>query len=117
MLLPWLKAFVLTILIECPVAAWVLRAKDIGRARLIVLLVFANLATHPVVWFVFPRLPLHPWLSFALSETFAVLAEGVFFSAALRVRPLRAMAASLAANALSLGVGLLLYRFLPGVLM
>jgi hypothetical protein len=111
MLLPWFKALVLTLAIECPVAALLLKAQGVSRVRLIVLLFFANLATHPVVWFVFPELPWRPWLSFALSEAFAVLAEGVFFIAALRVRPTRAMAASLAANGLSLSVGLLLYRF------
>ena len=114
MLLPWLKAFVLTLAIECPIAAWLLRAQGVGRLRLAALLVFANLATHPLVWFVFPALAVHPWAAFCLSELFAVIAEGVFFVAALRVRAARAFAVSAAANGTSLALGLLLYRFVSG---
>lgn len=118
MLLPWLKAFVLTLAIECPIAASILRPKGVARWRLLLLLVFANLATHPLVWFVFPALPMDPRTAFVLSELFAFGAEAMFFLLVFQGTTVRrALAASLAANATSLGVGLLLYRFVGGLLM
>ncbi|MBI5534712.1 MAG: hypothetical protein HY898_18445 [Deltaproteobacteria bacterium] len=133
MLLPWLKAFVLTLAIEIPIASMVLRPKAVGRARLVLLLAFANLATHPVVWFVFPMLPVDRYLAaassalpfaviryaaFVLSELFAFAAEALFFALVFQGTSVRrALAASFAANATSLGIGLLLYRYLSSWLM
>jgi hypothetical protein len=112
MILPWFKAFVLTLAIECPIAASILRVKALRRTRLLLLLVFANLATHPMVWFVFPALPIAARAAFVLSELFAIGAEGLFFALVFQGTTVRrALAASLVANATSLGVGLLLYRF------
>ncbi len=61
--------------------------------------------THPLVWFAFPRLPLSYLPMVALAEVFAVAGEAALLHA-LGVR--RALAWSLAANAASLGAGLLL---------
>ena len=118
MLIPWLKAFVLTLAIECPIVASLLRGHGSGRARLVALIAFANLATHPVVWFVFPELPVHPHVAFVLSEVFAFAAEAFYFALVFQgVSVRRAVAASLVANATSLGTGLLLYRFFGDWLM
>ena len=112
MLLAWLKAFLLTIGIECPIAALVLRPRDFGMPRLVALVAFANLATHPLVWFVFPALPVAPLAALVMSELWAFGAEALFFALAFRVSTARAVSASLLANGASLGVGLALYRWL-----
>jgi hypothetical protein len=115
MLIPWLKAFILTLIIECPVVALVIRPiliPDRIRWRQVALILFANLATHPAVWFIFPDLPLDPWLSLGLSEGFAFGMEAFFYTLVFSgVSWKRATFASLAANSLSFGAGILLYRF------
>ncbi|HEY3451956.1 MAG TPA: hypothetical protein VGK67_36695 [Myxococcales bacterium] len=106
----WLFAFLLTLAIELPLAATLLRRHEASRARLVGKLFFANLATHPLVWFAFPLLPL-PWSgTTAISETFAWLAEAAFFVVVFAdLKPARAALVSLAANATSFGLGLAFY--------
>ena len=73
----------------------------------------ANLATHPLVWFLFPGLAVGRPTRFALSEVWAVLAELVIYKIVwppLRLR--RAALVSLAANAGSVAVGFALARLL-----
>jgi hypothetical protein len=105
----------LTLIIECPVVFFIFRqvlARACPKWRPFALMVFANLSTHPAVWFIFPELPLGPRLSLGLSEGFAVGVEAFFYTLVFPgVSWKRATIASLAANALSFGVGLLLYRF------
>jgi hypothetical protein len=48
----WFAAFVLTLAVEVPIAGHLLRRVEPDRLRLAILLVFANLATHPIVWYV-----------------------------------------------------------------
>lgn len=52
----WFVAFTLTLVVELPVVLLLLRRADITPGRLAVLVVIANLATHPAVWFVFTQL-------------------------------------------------------------
>jgi len=52
----WLRAFALTLLAEIPIATPLLSTVDRGVARRIAIVVVANLATHPLVWFLFPGL-------------------------------------------------------------
>ena len=54
----WLAAFLLTVAVEVPVAALLLRRAEPDRVRLVLLVVFANLATHPIVWFVVSQVAL-----------------------------------------------------------
>ena len=54
----WFAAFVLTLAIEAPIAVVLLRQAEPDLRRLGVLIVFANLASHPVVWYVISQLVL-----------------------------------------------------------
>ena len=109
MLLPWLTAFLLTLAIEAPLVVVLLRRYEEKAARRVLVAVFANLATHPLVWFVFPALPLAPWPRFWASELWAAAAEAVFCAATVRgLTASRAATISLLANASSATFGLAL---------
>lgn len=112
----WFAAFLLTLAIEQPVAGGLLRRCAPGSfGRLLLLVVFANLATHPLVWYVFPELPLPPALALALAELWALLGEAVFYRLVLPALSWpRALVTSLAANAASFATGLVLDRVLGG---
>ena len=113
-MLRWLTAFLLTLAIELPVAGILLRRHEASRAALAGKLFFANLATHPLVWFAFPLLPGSWAATTALSEIFACLTEAAFFALIIPgVKPGRAMLVSLAANCASFGLGLLFFLLLP----
>jgi len=112
MLRLWFIAFLLTLAIECPIAVALLRRAD-RPARLFGLAFFANLATHPSVWFVFPELglPRPVWLT--LAEAFAFLAEAAFFRLTVPRAGWRlAVIAALAANATSYVLGRQLFQWL-----
>jgi hypothetical protein len=107
----WLVGFALTVIFELPVVWWVLRPGEPNSVRRALLFLIANLATHPLVWFFFPGLPVPRPVSFVLSETFAVGVEAACFAAlghAVGVR--RACVASLIANLTSVTLGWLLIR-------
>lgn len=112
-MLLWAKAFGLTLLLECPLGWALLRHQEPRTLRLLGLLVFASLATHPLVWYVFPELPLPPLLQLGLAEVWAWLAEALFLTLALpKLGAGRAIAVALACNLFSFGCGLLAYRYL-----
>lgn len=102
--LDWLRTFGVTLLVECPLILWFFRREQPQRGRLLLCAVFATLATHPVVWFVFPHLPLRYVPMVELSELWAFLAEAVFYWLVLRARVERAVLGSALANAASWGV-------------
>jgi hypothetical protein len=103
----WMAAFILTLAIEVPIACAFLRHWEPDRLRLVLLTIFASLATHPLVWFVFPSLGLTYPGRTAAAEVWAVGVETIFYWAAFRGLPLtRAGAISIAANAASFLVGL-----------
>lgn len=107
----WLRAFGLTVLIELAVALPLLAAVERSLGRRAGAVVTANLATHPLVWFLFPGLAFGHWTQFGLSEAWAVLAEIAVYRLiwpALRLR--RAGLVSLAANAASCLTGLLFMK-------
>jgi hypothetical protein len=114
----WFRAFLLTVVVELPVAGYLLRDAAHDNLRLLLLVVFANLATHPVVWFVATQVLEYGTPSYTLgAEVWAVAAEAVFYWAAIRgLSARRALAASAAANAASFAVGLLVGIAVPGVL-
>ena len=125
----WLSAFTLTQLIEIPFYIRACRGRNMDspaaenpiltihpssanptlatqiRAPQLALAFLPSALTHPLVWFVFPRLPLSYVPMVVCAELFAVGAEAALLHA-LRVP--RALAWSLVANAASLGIGLLL---------
>jgi hypothetical protein len=100
-------AFVITQVVEIPVYERALRLSAPGRERSLwlrlAIAAAASTITHPVVWFVIPRL--EPWALYAVvAETFAVAAETLW----LRWFGVeRAFWWALLANALSVGIGVL----------
>jgi hypothetical protein len=113
----WLHAFVWTVVLETPVVVLLTRGQGFSIARRIAIAVFANLATHPVVWFVFipeadPLLGLGGETRLVLAETWALVVEAAFYFVVFRqLGVVRAFLVSLFANGFSFAVGLLLYHF------
>jgi hypothetical protein len=93
----WLVAFAFTQAVEVPLY---LRVTGSWRVAFT-----ASALTHPVVWFIFPLLPLGYWSMVGLAELFAVLVEAAW----LRAHGVpRAVLWSFVANAASAMTGLLL---------
>ena len=101
----WLVAFVLTVALESPIVVLFYRDLEPRRARLFALIFFANLATHPAVWFVFPRLPLAYAQYTTLAEVWAFGLEIIFYALVFSGSWRRAVAASVCANATSMLFG------------
>lgn len=106
----WLRAFLLTALIEVPIVLALTREGPVPTPRRLALAFFAQLVTHPLVWYVFPNLSgLSHTSTLVLSELWAWLGEAVFYAVALApIRPARAVGVAALANGASFGVGLLL---------
>ena len=111
----WFTAFVLTLAIELPIVAMLLRRAEPDVRRRIALAVFANLMTHPAVWYVFSQLFLIGTLEYALAaEGWAIAAEAVFYVVAIRgLSVSRAFAVAVLANGASFAVGRLLDGIRP----
>lgn len=103
----WFAAFALTLVVEVPLVLAMLRRQEPNVARLAVLVVFVNLATHLVVWYVATQLLRVGTVEYVVAaEAWAILAEAVFYVAAIRGLPLaRAVLASGVANLASFLVG------------
>jgi hypothetical protein len=102
-----LVAFLATVAVEAPIVLALTRGSSLGAARRLGVIVFAQLATHPLVWFVFPRIAgITGHTSLLLSELWAWLGEAALYALALAgLRPTRALAVSAVANGASLLVG------------
>lgn len=100
-------ASIVTLLAELGVAAAYLSFFQLPKA-LLGWVPIASLVTLPLVWLVFPQLPVPAGYVIAAAEVFAVAAEaGLLYFAARRRVSLRHVAAlSLAMNAVSFAVGL-----------
>ncbi len=98
-----------TLVLETLVASAYLSLFRLPRAML-GWIPLSSLLSLPVVWLVFPQLPLSAGLTVALSETFAVLFEtGLIYLVARRLLPLKHVAAlSLLMNGVSFLFGLAL---------
>jgi hypothetical protein len=106
----WFEAFVLTYAIEAAIVVPMLRAAEPSLARRAALCFFANLATHPAVWFIIPRLGLPDPATIAVAEAWAFGLEGVFYALVLpKLGAQRAMFVSIAANATSYAIGIVLH--------
>jgi hypothetical protein len=103
----WFVAVVLTVAIEMPIAAWILRRAEPDLARRLALIVFANLVTHPAVWWVFSQLFLVGTLEYTLAaEGWAVGAEAAFYAVTIRdLGPRRAIVVAILANGASFAIG------------
>lgn len=108
----WVRAFALTCAIEIPVVLWTTRDAGPTTVRRAVIALVGQLATHPLVWFVFPYIPgITGWTAFVASELYATAVEATLYAVAWpRLGATRAIGISAVANAVSLGVGLLLAR-------
>jgi hypothetical protein len=111
----WFAAFALTVAVELPIAAYLLRRAEPALLRRVSLIVLANLATHPVVWFVITQLLLIGTPGYTLvAETWAIAAEAVFYGVMVRGLPARrAIAVAVAANAASFLTGRLIGSLSP----
>lgn len=98
-MLSWFVAFMVTQVFEMPVYWVATKSLRVGF--------LASAMTHPIVWFVFPLLPIPYWPMVALAETFAVLAEAAWLHANGIPRG-KSFLWSLAANTLSASMGLLI---------
>jgi hypothetical protein len=114
----WFAAFVLTLAVEVPIAGYLLRRVEPDRLRLAILLVFANLATHPIVWYVLTQpFLVGTWEYVLVAEGWAVAAEALFYAFAFRgLRPRRAIGVAVMADAASFLVGWVVGELWPGVL-
>ena len=114
----WLPAFVLTVLVEGPIVVAGLRGGNVSVAHLALLLVFANLATHQAVWFVFTQLFLVGTTAYTVAaETWAAAAEAVFYWAiSPGVSTRRVIAVAVAANAVSFVLGHVVAELWPDLL-
>lgn len=105
----WLIGFGLTLLFELPLAAWMLKAHESRLWRRLLLVLFANFATHPLVWFFFPGIPLGRFARLGLSELWAFGAEALFYWVVLEhLGKGRAVSTSLLANGTSFAAGWLI---------
>lgn len=104
---PWFRAFLLTLLVEVPIVALMLRGWEPSRPRLLALAFFANLASHPAVWFVFAQLLMVGTPAYlVVAEGWAIACEALFFWTAFRGLPVRrAIVVSATANTASFAVG------------
>jgi hypothetical protein len=103
----WFVAFVLTLAVELPVVAWLLRRDEPDLLRRVALVVFANLVTHPAVWYVFSQLFLVGTPEYLLAaESWAIAAEAAFYFVVVRGLPAgRAILVAIVANGASFAVG------------
>ena len=103
----WFAAFVVTVAIELPIGAWLLRHAEPDLRRRVALVVLANLATHPAVWYVFSQLFLVGTVEYlAAAEGWAVAAEAVLYVVAIRgLGAGRAILVAVVANGASFAVG------------
>ncbi len=104
----WFIGFGLTLAFELPILLWLLRHVEPRWPRRLCAAFFANLSTHPLVWFLISMLPLHFEIRAAISEVWAILIEAWFYATFLQKRePMVALRASLLANVTSFALGCL----------
>ena len=106
----WLRAFLLTVAVECPLVMLLTAESRLTWSKRACLVIAAQLMTHPLVWYVFPAIPgLSRFSTLVLSELWACIAEAAFY-ALVDVAPtkLGAVGITALANGASLGLGFLL---------
>lgn len=108
-MLDWLRAFGITVAVEATIAVPLLARTEPHVTRRLAALMLLNLATHPLVWFLFPGLTAAYPVRVALSEAWALLAESAGYLVIWPQLGLkRAALIALAANGASFTLGLLL---------
>ena len=106
----WFKAFLFTAALEVPFVVWAYRrvSPRMPAPRRAVVAFFAQLASHPLVWFVIPTMTASYRSTLIVAESWAVLSETALYAAILGGGSGRAFAVALLANMGSFGLGLLL---------
>lgn len=114
----WFRAFLLTVVVEVPVATYLLRRADPQLWRTAALVFFANLSSHPLVWYVWTQVFLVGTTPYVIAaEAWAVVIEAVFYFVAFRgIGAGRAVLVSVVANAASFVIGRVVVQVLPEVL-
>ena len=109
--LDWLRAFAVTAVIETIVAVPLLARAEAHLGHRLAAVLLVNLATHPLVWFLFPGLSAPYAARVALSEAWALAGEaGAYWVVWPRLGMRRAFTTSLLANAASFVLGLIIFR-------
>jgi hypothetical protein len=108
----WLRGFGLTLAVEEAIAVPLLAPAESSRVRRVLAVLVANLATHPLVWFFFPRLGWSwtavMWGAEAWAFSFEIIAYCVVFpNATWR----RCTLVSVAANTGSFVLGLVVAKW------
>ncbi len=110
----WIRAFLTTLAIEVPIFVLVARWKNepMRRAalwRLALAGVVGTCFTHPLLWFVWPKVVHEYWAYIVSGELLIAIIESfTFFAIARPIKLTRAIAASYIANAISFFGDLLL---------
>jgi len=104
----WARYFALTLVVELGIAVPVLgRRQALGRRAAAVS--FAQLISHPVVWFILPELGLGRMSYLLVAEAWALVIELLFYRFAFAdLSWSRALAVSALANGASLAAGTVL---------
>jgi hypothetical protein len=109
LVLDWARAFGLTLVVELLVVVPFLSRHVTARWRRLALVTFAQLVSHPVLWFVLPALLPAGAAFLVTAECWAWLAEALLYSAAVpSLGPRTSLVIAFAANAASLTAGLVL---------
>jgi hypothetical protein len=106
----WLRYFAITVAVELLVAVALLRGEGTLLRRATAVAV-ANLASHPIVWFVIARVIPSRSLMILTAESWAIASETVVYVLVFPTLPrTRALGVSAVANAASFLTGLALTR-------
>ena len=113
----WFAAFVLTLAVEVPIAVFLLRRAEPNLARAAAIVVFANLVSHPMVWFVWTQVFLIGTAEYVIAvETWAIAIEALFYAVVVRgLGPGRAVLIAVVANAASFAIGRVVAQLWPEV--
>jgi hypothetical protein len=112
----WLEAFAFTLVVEIPLFVAVARLGAAGAGgrraplwRLALAGAAGTVLTHPLLWFVWPRV-VHDYTAYIASGELLIAAieSATFFALARPITLARAIAASFIANAASFGLGVAL---------
>jgi hypothetical protein len=102
----WVRSFGVTIACELPVALALLRGSGTSVGRRVAAVAVANLASHPIVWFVLARALSSRSALVVVGESWAVACEAAIYGLVLpHISARRALGVSAIANATSFAVG------------
>jgi hypothetical protein len=102
----WLRYFALTVAIELAVAVPLLRATEASLGRRALAVLVANVASHPILWFVLARVLASRTSLILAGEGWAVASEAVVYALVFpTMQRTRALGVSAVSNAASFLVG------------